>query len=220
MTLLQRGSISGWEVAMRECCDVTDVVGRSTRGEFVRRGAVGGSAIFAGGALLAWLPATADAKPSAAQDKKIFAFALQLEYLQTAFYTTAVNDGALRGEVLEFAETVAAHEQQHVDFLVNALGSAAGAKPEFDFGQRTRSTRAFLDAAVLLENGGVEAYNGQAANLTRPSLALAAQIVSVEARHAAWVSILAGDEPAPRPADPGASAAEIAASIEHLGFVQ
>jgi hypothetical protein len=205
---------------MSEYCGESDLAGRVTRTDFVRRGVVGGSVLLAGGAMLAWLPASADSAPSPAVDRKIFQFALQLEYLQAAFYAAAVDAGSLRGEVLEFAEIVGGHEEEHVDYLTKALGSAAGARPRFDFGRATLSEPAFLDAAVLLENTGVEAYNGQAANLTKKSLAAAARIVSVEGRHAAWVSAIAGRDPAPRAADPGATAAAVAATIKRTGFVR
>ena len=206
---------------MSEFCGQSDLAGSATRTEFVRRGALGGSALLlAGGAMLAWLPENAGSAPSPSLDRKIFQFALQLEYLQAAFYAAAVDSGSLSGEVLEFAQTVAGHEQEHVDYLKKALGSAAGKEPQFDFASATRSERTFLDTAVLLENTGVAAYNGQAANLTKKSLAAAARIVSVEGRHAAWVSSLAGREPAPRAADPGATAEAVTAAVKRTGFVR
>jgi hypothetical protein len=205
---------------MSEFCGQSDLAGLVTRRGFVRRGAAGGSVLLAGGAMAAWLPNSAGSAPSPSLDRKIFQFALQLEYLQAAFYAAAVDAGSLRGEVLEFAEIVGGHEQEHVDFLKQALGSAAGATPSFDFGRATRSERAFLEAAVLLENTGVAAYNGQASNLTKESLAAAARIVSVEGRHAAWVSSIAGRDPAPRAADPGATAPAVAAILKRTGFVR
>lgn len=205
---------------MSEYSGQSDHAGRATRTELVRRGAFGGSVLLAGSALLTWLPGRADSAPSPSVDRKIFQFALQLEYLQAAFYAAAVDAGSLRGEVLEFAEIVGGHEEEHVDYLTQALGSAAGTRPQFEFGGATRSERAFLDAAVLLENTGVAAYNGQAANLTKGSLAAAARIVSVEGRHAAWASSIAGRDPAPRAADPGATAAAVAATLKRTGFVR
>jgi rubrerythrin len=206
---------------MTELWGASVLMGHSTRGEFMRRSAVGGSAALAGGgALLLWLPAAAGSAPSRSLDREIFQFALQLEYLQADFYAAAVDAGVLRGEVLEFAETLAGHEQEHVDFLRRALGSAAGTKPRFDFGRATSSERAFLDAAVLLENTGVAAYNGQAANLTKKALAAAAEIVSVEGRHAAWASSLAGREPAPRAADLGATPEAVTETLTRAGFVR
>ena len=193
-----------------------------TRREVIRRGSIGAAALAAGAGLgLLRQPDVATAaRPSAAQDRKILNFALLLEYLQAAFYTEAVKGGALTGEVRDFAEVVSGHERAHVKYLRKALGSHARARPEFEFGDATRNQRAFLKAAVTLENTGVLAYNGQAANLTKPVLAAAAEIVSVEGRHAAWVSDLAGEPPAPRAADPGASSAEVVRSLQSTGFLK
>jgi rubrerythrin len=206
-------------VSMSDYCGGSNPTRQQTRGQLFRRG-LGLSAILAGGGLLAIRPGTSRAGPSPSNDKKILNFALQLEYLQAAFYAAAVEAGTLRGEVLEFAETVAEHEREHVEFLLQALGSSAGRKPQFDFGQATRGERTFLETAVLLENTGVAAYNGQAANLTKKSLAAAAEIVSAEGRHAAWASAIADREPAPRAADPGVTAAAIVATLDRTGFIR
>ena len=197
----------------------TAVHSRATRRALLGRGVLASGALVAGGGVLGWRATAAAPAPSRALDEKIFNFALLLEYLQAAFYTEAVEAGALRGEVREFAEIVAGHEREHVDFLENALGRRARKKPAFEFGSATQDQRKFLDTAVLLENTGVAAYNGQAANLTKKSLAAAAEIVSVEGRHAAWISVLAGGNPAPRAADPGATADEVAATLRRTGFI-
>ena len=205
---------------MGEHCGGSNLVRRGTRGDLLRRGALGGSAVLAGGGLFVFRPRTGRAKSSPSLDQKILNFALQLEYLQAAFYAQGVESGALRGEVLEFAETLAGHEKEHVEFLQGALGAAAGPEPRFNFGRAPRSERTFLETAVLLENTGVAAYNGQAANLTKKSLAAAAEIVSVEGLHAAWASALAGQDPAPRAADPGATAAAVTATLKRTGFMR
>lgn len=194
----------------------------SSRREVVRRGSVAAAALVAGGGLglLRRPAAAAAAAPSPAQDLQIFNFALLLEYLQAAFYTEAVEHGALKGEVRSFAEVVSGHERAHVRYLRKALGSHARPRPTFDFGDATRNERAFLKAAVLLENTGVLAYNGQAANLTKKALAAAAEIVSVEGRHAAWISDLAGVPPAPRAADVGARSAEVVRNLQSTGFLK
>ena len=193
---------------------------RANRRQLVGWGAAAGVSAIAGFSLLGPRAAPAGAAPSAAQDQKIFNFALLLEYLQAGFYGEAVERGRLKGEVREFAEIVSEHERAHVQFLRKALGARARERPAFSFGDATHDERKFLDAAVLLENTGVAAYNGQAANLTKPALAAAAEIVSVEGRHAAWVSDLAGKDPAPRAADPGESAAAIVATLGRTGFVR
>lgn len=192
----------------------------STRRLLIRKGAMGAAALAAAGGILGRGATAAPAPPSRALDRKIFNFALLLEYLQAAFYTDGVDRDALRGEVREFAEVVAEHERAHVEFLERALGPHARRKPTFDFGSATASERRFVETAVLLENTGVAAYNGQAANLTKRSLAAAAEIVSVEGRHAAWISSIAGRDPAPRAADPGATADEVAATLRQTGFIK
>jgi hypothetical protein len=164
--------------------------------------------------------AAAAAAPSKAQDREIFNFALLLEYLQANFYADAVRGGALEGDVLLFAQVVSEHERAHVEYLKKALGSHARPQPKFDFGKTTRSERMFLDTAVELENLGVVAYNGQAANLTKPALSAAAEIVSVEGRHAAWISDLAGKPPAPHAADVGISAAEAVQAVQSTRFLK
>jgi hypothetical protein len=164
--------------------------------------------------------AAASGEPSPAQDRAIFNFALLLEYLQAAFYTQAVQAGKLTGEVRGFAEVVSEHERAHVEYLRKALGTHARPRPEFDFRDAVRNQSAFLKAAVLLENTGVLAYNGQAPNLTKPALAAAAEIVSVEGRHAAWISSLAGVPPAPRAADVGAPSPEVVRKLRSTGFLK
>jgi rubrerythrin len=197
-----------------------DSARRSTRRALLRGGLVVGGAFAVGGGAFGWRAGAATPAPSAATDQQILNFALVLERLQAAFYTAAVDDDALRGELREFAEIVGGHEREHVAFLEKALGSNADSQPTFEFGSATREEKAFLDAAVLLENTGVAAYNGQAANLTKKSLAAAAEIVSVEGRHAAWISDLAGQHPAPRAADPGATADDVAATLQRTGFIK
>jgi rubrerythrin len=195
----------------------------TSRRDVVRRGTIGLAALAGAGLGLFRLPVAegaAAARPSPAQDRAIFNFALLLEYLQAAFYTAAVKDAQLTGDVRAFAEVVSEHEREHVDYLRKALGKHARPRPKFDFGDATRSEPAFLKAAVLLENTGVLAYNGQAANLTKPALAAAAEIVSVEGRHAAWISALAGKPPAPRAADVGAASAEVVQELRSTGFLR
>ena len=160
--------------------------------------------------------AKAAGKPSAAQDRQIFNFALLLEYLASAFYGEALAQGALQGELRRFAEIAGAHERAHVSFLKRALGSHARPQPAVDFGTATRNRQKFVSTAVALEDLSVAAYNGQAANLTRPALGAAVKIVSVEGRHAAWIRDLAGLDPVPRAADPGAGVPAITDTLRRM----
>ena len=52
---------------------------------------------------------------------------------------------------------------------------------------------------MVLEDLGVMAYNGQGFKLTPKVLAAAGTIVSVEARHAAWIRRIIGQPSATRP---------------------
>jgi len=192
---------------------------RQTRADLFRRAAVGGGTLAAGGLLIGGLPSLALGKPSAKQDGAILNFALLLEYLESEFYVQAVAGGALNGDLLAFATTVRDHELAHVDFLRGALGKAAITKPAFDFKGTTTDATAFVATSIALEDTGVAAYNGQGPRLRRKTLAAAASIVSVEARHAAWIRHLAGKRPAPNALDPAKSRAQVTKIVTGTGFI-
>ena len=162
----------------------------------------------------------ADVRPSLSkgQDVRILRLVLALEYTQVAFYEQALRVGRLRGDLRDFAGAALEHERQHLAAVRKALGSNAGSKPSFDFGPRTRSERAFQQAAITLEDVAVASYNGQATNLRAPTLAAAATIVSVEARHAAWIRTIAGELAARDPIDKPITAAEAAAALHAIGL--
>jgi hypothetical protein len=162
----------------------------------------------------------AAAAPSPEQDRKILNFALVLERLQAAFYEEGLARASLTGELREFAEIVGGHERAHVEFLEKALGDAARPSPRFDLSAATRDERVFGQTARMLEDAGVAAYNGQAANLTKDVLGPAAEIVSVEGRHAAWIRDILGLEPAPRAADAGAESAAIVRQLQASGLLR
>ena len=162
------------------------------KGSLAVLGAIGGTAV--GAAELAAAPGSGG---SAATDQAILTFGLLIERLQAAFYAAALRGGQLTGEVRQFAQVVGAAEQEHVNYLVGALGSSAGKSPSFRFGDAATDPKKFIATAISLEEAGLGVYNGQAVNLTPTTLAAAARIVSVEARHAAWARALAGKDPAP-----------------------
>jgi hypothetical protein len=202
---------------------------QGTRAELFRKAIIGGGTVLAGGLLIGGLPQVALGKPSAAQDGTILNFALLLEYLESEFYVDAVAKGALSGTLLAFATTVRDHELAHVDFLKGALGSAAIAKPTFDFKGTTSDAGKFVATAMVLEDTGVAAYNGQGPRLTKKTLGAAAQIVSVEARHAAWIRHIANAPanypngpvqlPAPNVLDAPLTKAEVESAVGATGFI-
>jgi len=192
----------------------------NTRAELLRRGLIGGGALF-GGAALMGLPALASAAGGvSARTVGILNYALTLEYLEAAFYAEGVAKGKLSGSLGRLAKTIAGHEQAHVDFLKKALGSAAVKKPKFDFKGTTSDPTTFGQTAYVLENAGVAAYSGQATNIKEASVVKAAvSILTVEARHAGWIGAVIGKAPAPAAFDTAQTKAQILAAVKGTGFI-
>jgi Ferritin-like domain len=191
--------------------------GRSRR-HFLLGGLAGGAAV-AGILTALGRPAAAQA-PSPEQDERILNFFLGLEHLQSAFYAEAQTEGVLGGELAEFARVVGEHERLHVERLQERLGGAAHPAPEYDLEDVTATEDAFLEAAVVLEDTGVSAYIGQGSNLTIEGVVAVAPLVSVEARHAAWILAIAGRDPAPAAADPPGSAEGVQSAYERAGLLR
>lgn len=192
---------------------------RSTRMGLLQRGLLAGGTLAVGGVVIGGLPRLVAAAPSPSQDVKILNFALTLEYLEAEFYTRAVAGGALSGELLKFARTVKGHEVAHVSYLRSALGSKAVAKPTFDFKGTTDDPAMFQATSIVLEDTGVAAYNGQGPNLTKKTLAAAASVVSVEARHAAWIRDIAKKNPAPAAFDASKTMGQVLSAVKATGFI-
>ena len=192
-----------------------------SRADFLRKAAIGGGGLLAGGALLGALPDLADAKPSKKQDVAILNYALTLEYLEFAFYKDAITKNVVSGTTLAAAKVIAAHEEAHVKFLKKGLGSKAVKKPKFDFGNTTSDTATFIATAIKLEDTGVAAYAGQGPRLSQVPLVKAAlSIHSVEARHAAAVRGLKGAQFAPVAFDKPKSMKQVLRAVKRTGFIQ
>ena len=193
------------------------VSAEATRAQLLGRALVCGGAVVGG--LAAWgrLPQLSVASPSAEQDVRVLNLVLAVEYLEAAFYKEALARAGLQGERKEFARVVGDHEKAHVGFLRQALGGAAEPEPNYDFGDATRNADAFANTAVTIADLAVATYNGQAVNLTAPTLKAAARIVSVEARHAAWIRSILGEVPATEPTDAPVKEAETRAKLREIG---
>ena len=80
----------------------------------------------------------------------------------------------------------------------------------------------------MLEDTGVAAYNGQGTRLRRKTLPPRRRIVSVEARHAAWIRYLAGspattggqDYPAPAVLDAPLTKKQVEQAVAATGFIK
>ncbi len=127
-------------------------------------------------------------------------YAYALEQLEAAFYAQVVKSPASdfqTGELAYFTQ-VAAHEAIHRDFLKAAIINVAKGTPiqnlTPNFANINFASRAsVLGTAKAFEDLGVAAYNGAGKLISGSDpngatyLTVAGKIVSVEARHAAYV---------------------------------
>jgi hypothetical protein len=212
--------------------------GGDTRLGFLKKAGVAGGAVMGSGALIGALtPAGAAAagkgRPPAKfgkGDVGILNFALTLEYLEAAFYNEATANQRKSTFIKDkqtqvFLQTVTADENAHVAYLKKALGSKAVAAPKVDFGGTTAQEAAFVKTALALENTGVHAYSGQALNIKTPATVGAAlSILTVEARHASVIGLIAKNSPKgispDGPFDTPFTANEVLKAVEATGFLK
>ncbi|HEY5198876.1 MAG TPA: ferritin-like domain-containing protein [Solirubrobacteraceae bacterium] len=206
-----------------------------TRADFLRRVRTAGVAL-SGGAMLGGLgggvaDAASSTRPPASfgkGDVGILNFALTLEYLESAFYNgAAVNLTGLDPQTATFLAVAVFDENRHVKKVrstVERLGGKPVAKPTFDFNGANTLVTSFLETAFALENTGVHAYAGQAANLKDPAVAATAlSIITVEARHTAAVATIL-NSPGYRINPNGAfddpyTASRVLAAVKAAGFI-
>jgi rubrerythrin len=200
-----------------------------------RRRLLGSSAKVAGGGAvalsLAGLPvvgraqdATPEATPVAVEfesDVDVLNYALTLEHLENAFYRDGIGlfdfgVDTLDLNVNEQLAAISAHEATHVQALTDTIVALGGTPVEeqvYDFEDAYESDTAFLETAAVFENLGVSAYNGAGQFLTDPALlTTAGTIVSVEARHAAYLNYLIEENPFPDAFDEDLSPEEVLAA--------
>ena len=132
-------------------------------------------------------------------DLGIAIYALVLEYIEADFYAKAIATGKLSGRVASLARHFGDQERQHVQALeavVRQLGGELPKRPVTTFDLSTAAV--ILQQAVSFENLGAGAYLGQADRIqSKELLGAALSIHSVEARHAAALSVAAGVDPVP-----------------------
>ncbi|KAL1792007.1 hypothetical protein ACET3X_009758 [Alternaria dauci] len=153
--------------------------------------------------------AGAPAAAATLSDVDILNFALTAEHLESAYYKQGfakfpMSDfmalGLSEGQVKSLMG-VGQTEATHVTTLQSAI-AGAGAKPvepcQYNFDAALASADTMVKTARVLEAIGVSAYLG-AAPLVNSSdvLAAAGSIVTVEARHQAFIRIASGAEPVP-----------------------
>lgn len=194
----------------------------TTRAGFLKRAAVGAGGLTIAGALLTPTAGAAGSSGSLAHDIEILNYALTLELLEQAFYVQATKAN-LNGTYAKFASVVAAHETAHVKAItatIKQLGGTPITSPKFNFKGTNTKNSTFGKTALKLEETGVLAYGGQVNSIETPAvLKAAANIHSIEARHAAWIRSILGLNPAPKSFDGTASMAQILKAVKATGFI-
>ena len=110
--------------------------------------------------------------------------------LTTIFDKEAAANHPRPQSIRDQLRSVQKHENDHVAFLVSALGSSARPKPTFK-NLRSSNQHNFLALGRTFENVGVGAYLGAAPAIFSPSiLAAAGSIATIESRHAGFFNNL------------------------------
>ncbi|KAL8682007.1 MAG: hypothetical protein Q9186_001883 [Xanthomendoza sp. 1 TL-2023] len=149
--------------------------------------------------------------PKGVNDGVILNYALTLEYLERKFYQDALanftrNDFVKAGFEDPFYDNLKEiyfDEQTHVQFLSDAL-TAAKITPtvELKYTFPVTTVMQFVTLSSVLEGVGVSAYLGAAAKIVNKDyLTAAGSILTVEARHTAYIRASLGKSPFPNPFD-------------------
>lgn len=124
-------------------------------------------------------------------DPGILNYAYALEQLEAAFYIQVIATpyANITDDEKAFLTDIRDHEIAHREFFKAALAGAAIPALEVDFSSIDFTKRdSVLATAKAFEDLGVSAYNGAGPLITsKEYLTLAGKIVSVEARHAAFI---------------------------------
>jgi rubrerythrin len=211
------GIVRADELARPELAAV-DVIDESggdlSRSDVILKGALAAGAVY-GTFMVAPFVRSAFAA-SGTSDVDILNFALTLEYLESTFYEEAMKNVKASGELKKLLPLLASDEKQHVEALegtIKKLGGKPVAKPTFNF--EYKNTDEFLKLAETFEDTGVSAYNGAGPAIeSKEVLAAAGAIVQVEARHAAAIRLLNGQEPAPSAFDSPLTEQQVLKAVE------
>ena len=168
----------------------------------------------------------------AANDINALNYALTLENLEAYFYTTYLamfnetdfEAANYSSTVYTYFTLIMNHEIAHVAYLNSTITSLGGTPvPPCNYTFNVSTVEEFIETARILENTGVNAYDGAIATLkyilkNREKLMFcsnldlrtaAASVATVEARHAAYLNELLGFSAFPDDLDNATQPAEI-----------
>ena len=171
----------------------------TTRAQFLSRGARGGIALVAGGALLGL--ADGPAFGAATTDADIAKLAATAELLAIDFYTQAINSKQLKGDELSYLVGAKENEVTHYNALKGVLKSATPANLKFKYPAGSFASRKSIGTlGEALETAFVGAYMGAVGSLKSDALkSVAAEIGACESRHLSVLTNIAANAIVPAP---------------------
>ena len=177
---------------------MTETTG-TTRSQFLARGAKGGLALVAGGAVLGLAEGTAFGAVTA--DTDIAKLAATAELLAIDFYGHAIASKQLKGDELAYLAGARENEQAHYAALKGVLKSATPKNLKFKYPSSAFASRKSIGMlGEALETAFVGAYMGAVVSLQSNELkAVAAEIGACESRHLSVLTNIAAGVIVPAP---------------------
>jgi hypothetical protein len=187
----------------------------TSRAQFLSRGAKGGLALVAGGAILSLVEGPAFGAVST--DADIAKLAATAELLAIDFYTRAIASKQLKGDELSYLAGARGNEVAHYNALKGVLKSATPAGLKFSYPTGAFASRKSIGTlGAALETAFVGAYMGAVTALESNALkGVAAEIGACESRHLSVLTNIAANAIVPAPDLPKVfSAAQATAAVK------